>query len=404
MKIKIPKIKKLESTIKGLLKEYKKSIDENNKIIKDYKKNLLGGISQGKLMPYRISFNLKKSKRFEEILIYLFKGKEVKKHYTEKGLKEIIIGEVCKKINKIESLDFKQEEFNNLLENIQKKLENMDKQTYGFQILNFHYNDKNINLNNSCKIITIKKDKEKLYKTPLSNMTPGFNPLFKNFLVIGVYENDSSIALERARTIAENIIAILKIKYSNAPKIDLGDAYVVPYKDGWIKGYKSTEVLHWDPETEDRKEISKLFSIFKKHLENIDKNEMHESLSLSLIRFSSALKISIPSFKISEIIGCLESLLTSRSDAKNDGSNIVDKLIKRIKKLVGKGINKTTLGDILKEHYEVRSDYSHQSYRKDFSKKINTLVGVYYLVLEKFLEKIDKYDKKKDFVNWLDAD
>lgn len=393
MEIKISPISKIESNLRGLLKEYESKVEENNKLINGYKEEFIESVQAGKLEAHRLMHNLKKSEQWNSILKYLFKDKKLYEYYSEENLKKIILEVLCKKINAIKSTKFSKEDFSSLITIMEKRITILEKQKYAFQIINFNYGGEDIIISENLRIVTF-SDKEKVYQSPLSQLTPNFITTYNNFIVCDVYGNDQDICLEKARIISEGVVAILKIQSPNAPLISINDAYLRPYKDGWIKGYKNTEVLHWNPNLKNIDES--LFDIFREYLSEPIKNDLTSSLSSSLIRFSKALTISNQHLRITEIVGCLETLLTSRGE-----ENIVEKMVNRIKKLTSSKVDEARLKFILSDYYDMRSDYAHQSL-KERNNRTNTLISIYYMVLDKILENISKFNTKKEFIHHLD--
>ena len=62
---------------------------------------------------------------------------------------------------------------------------------------------------------------------------------------------------------------------------------------------------------------------------------------------------------------------------------------------------KDVLEEILKEYYDERSEYYHQSVVKDVDKKAETLEYVYSEIVFKILEIVDSYKSKDEFLSFL---
>ncbi len=390
----------LEDYITGIIKEYQKRVQYNDKIIKDYKLRLVGNIAKKKFYGSNILANTKNHNNFNPIIKTLFKNTEIKKYYTEKRLREIICDEIAKKI--VETKNIKLDNKNKLLiiNNIKKNIVILNEQTFAFQVLHLKYIGNDIKIG-ACKLVTF-DEKVKALKTPFNDFIPKPDPRYRNFIIVKTFGNDSTKDYKRAWELARNFVALLKLQFTKSPLVELSDSYLRPYKDNWAIGYKRSSVLHWDLELDNENKV-KYINIFENHLDNLFENDLHESLSLSLQRFSNALMIPNSAFKLAEIIGCIETLFTTKNRAERKDISIVARLYKRIISFAGDTFNNEVLEKLLHEYYEKRSEYTHQSTMEELEKEIITIIKIYQIIVKLYLKEIPKYNSKKDLIHKLDS-
>jgi len=385
--------------IKGIIKAYQGKVEYNNKLITGYKKRLVENIVKKKFYGSNIDHNTKNHKNFADIIRTLFKNVEIEKYYTEKGLRKIICNEVAKRIVETKKIELDNKDKSLIVDNIKKNIISLREQIYAFQVLHLRYTGEDIRIS-SCKLVTF-DEKVKALKTPFYDFIPKPNIKYRNFIIVNIFGNDSTKDHKRAWELARNFIALLKLQFTKSPLVELSDSYLKPYKKNWAIGYKRNGVLHWDLEIDDKKKLE-CVKLFRNHLDNIFENNLHESLSLSLQRFSNAQKIPNSAYKLAEIIGCIETLLTTREDAKKTDVNMTTRLYNRIISFRGDVFNKEVLKRLLEEYYEKRSEYTHQSTIGELEKEIINIIRIYQIIVEIYSKEMCKYKSKKELIQKLD--
>lgn len=387
--------------IKAIFKNYIKIIEENNKLIKNYKKNILEKIKKKEFSEVNLKHNLKNNENTEHLINLIFKNTNIKKFYCNDRIKDIIFNSFAKRVNEKGNLNFKDKDFERIKKNIIKNISKIKIKKYAFLIEHCKLKIPTQKFGN-CQLVEWDFEKTPVYASDLFKLLiPAPIPDYKNFLIITLYGNDPKIDYPKALKLASNFVGLLKLQNPKSSKIALSGTYFVLLKDKWYAAYKSKEVISWDLDIGSDK-IKQQIKPFLKYLNNNEANELHESFSNSLIRLSYALEIKQPDFKMAEITGCLETLLTTRSEARNNKVSKVNLIHKRILSLLGKKIDSEWLIKHLKTFYDERSSYYHQSSAKYIEKYEITIREIYLTTLVKSMPLLKKLKSKKEFFKKLD--
>lgn len=391
MELKNVKFGNIKVLLKGIIKTCSKNTDE---------KKLSEYINE---RPYLLDSCITRNTRYcpnlQSLINTLFKNEPIKEYYTKKRITQIIVYRLTKKILHKASFNFNDRDYDSIVRYIQDDIINLKEQLYAFQVLRLKYSGEDVEFG-SCTLRNFKG--EKVHKHPLSEMVPKPYPGYPYYIVVKVKGNDPTIDYKKALQLAKNFVNILKMKFKQSPFLKLHDTYFCPFRGAWWMAYGLSEVRHEDLELKDSEQIKEVISGFESILEDSQKSALYESLSLSLNRLSYALTIHNPSFRLAEIMGCIETLLTKRSEAKKEDSNIPELLTKRIFSLLGNFTDKEYFKAIMDEYYEDRSEYAHQSNIDEVEHKANRLVYFYKTIIEKYIPLLDKYKSKKELLAELD--
>lgn len=391
MELKNVRFGNINVLLKGIIKTCRNNIDE--KKLSEYINK------RPYLLDSCISDNTRYCPNLQSLINTVFKNKAIQDYYTEKRIKQIIILRLTKKTLHRKSFNFKDKDYESIARYIQDDIINLKEQLYAFQILHLKYSGEDVEFG-SCTLKNFKK--EKIYKHPLSEIVPQPYPNYPHYVVVKIKGNDNAIDYRKALQLAKNFVNLLKIKFGQSPFLKLHDTYFCPFNDGWWMAYDINEVHHWDLELKDSNQIKGITLGYEPILKDSQKSNLYENLVLSLNRFSYALTIYNPSFKLAEFMGCIETLLTKRSEAKKKESNIPKLLTKRVFSLLGNFTDKNYFNEIIDEYYDDRSEYAHQSNVNEVEHKANRLAYFYKIIIEKYVSILNKYKSKKELLTELD--
>ena len=378
--------KMIESCLKGIMNVLKEKRDKGE--IENYITEKTGMLDLESYL-----WDIRDNQNFKHIIDFLFKNDELKEHYTEETMKEIIINSLAKRICEKKSIELGDTDIKDVASLVKEEIVNLKKEQYIYQVIYLKYEGEDITIG-PCTLTTFNEPK-KVYHTPLDELIPGIDPLYKNFIIVSVWGNDSKIDRPQSLNLARNFVDILKLYNQNSPLIRLHDTCFRPYKDGLCLAYQNSEVFHWDLQLKEKEEFEKFINNFKEIFEN---NKKYESTISALNRFSYALTIPTLSFQIAEIIGCMETLLTNRGQ-----TNIANLLVRRICSLC-QDADIPRLQKIIKEYYDERSDYFHQSKSEKVNNNPNMIKFIFTGVIIEFTRRLDRYESKKDLLRGLDSE
>jgi len=383
--------------LKEILGVYKTRIEDLHKRSKDHKTLFQNRLNKSDISGQEILNYVERLDVLFHLTSAILKEKNVLSHYTEKRIREIITENIAKKINELKSYKFNETDFVSVDDAVCKEIENIHEKEFAFQLLHLNYTGPDYSFD-CCELANLKGQTIYDSPKPLSDILPKGHSQYFNYLIVKVHGNDNEIDFRNARNIADTFVGILKVREPSSPLLSINDVYFVRFKKGWFPCYKLSDPMHWDTLL-NQHELNTLQTEISVDFNSIDGNELQHSMSASLIRFSNASKIYDNSNKLAEIVGCIETLMTVRSEAKIHNESIANRLVRRIGVLCP-SIDKPQLKKIMEDYYDIRSGYAHQSRNTDV--EINQILRLYAIIISEYSKKCKTFTSKKEFLSQLD--
>jgi hypothetical protein len=198
----------VSDSLRGIINSYKRHVDEKAQLIQDYPTSLEELIKK-QIPPFLISID-DKDPNLCFILAKAKKNSLIEQHYSDKRLIEIIIGEVSHFLETSRSWTNPPEKIAELQKKIDERIRHLQRQTYAFQIIHLNYYGPDLDFGN-YKLVTLYD--LKVVSNSIDEVLPRPDPKYKNFIMIEVNENESSIAAKKANTTAVSLLALLNFFY-----------------------------------------------------------------------------------------------------------------------------------------------------------------------------------------------